>query len=308
MNNNTNPAIESYLEMLIAERGATRNTVEAYSHDLFTFVEYLQNKNQTLLNASTVTIKGYLTKLAHTGRSRSTQARTLSTLRQFYLFLQSDEQRPDNPCQNVDSPKTSRPLPKVLSEEEVTRLITASQASSTPRGLRIACIIELLYSTGLRISELAGLKLSNLVDSEQLLRVLGKGGKERIVPVGEPAITALQGYLSVRRHFMPNNEKTDWLFPSRGASRHLTRRRIAQLLKELALSAHVEPSKVSPHVLRHAFASHLLANGADLRSVQLLLGHADISTTEIYTHVLQSRLNSFVLENHPLGNASSGPR
>jgi len=306
MNDDINSSIESYLEMMVAERGATRNTVDAYSSDLSTFAEYLGSKNKTLLNASANTIKSYLGRLAATGRSSSTQARNLSTLRQFYRFLQSDEQRLDNPCQNIDSPKTRRALPRVLSEEEVTQLISVSQASTTPGGLRIACIVELLYSTGLRISELAGLKLNNLDGSQQVLRVLGKGGKERMVPVGEPATLALKTYLNIRQNFVPNNENTDWLFPSRGASGHLTRRRIAQILKELAVSANIEASKVSPHVLRHAFASHLLANGADLRSVQLLLGHADISTTEIYTHVLQSRLNSFVAEHHPLGNASLG--
>ena len=303
MNNNINSVVESYLEMVIAERGATGNTVDAYSGDLCKFAQYLRSKNKTLLNASADTVKSYLASLANSGRSSSTQARNLSTLRQFYRFLQSDELRLDNPCQNIDSPKTQRALPKVLSEEEVTQLISASQASTTPGGLRMACIVELLYSTGLRISELSGLKLKNLDGSQQILRVLGKGGKERMVPVGEPATAALQNYLDVRRNFVPNNENTDWLFPSRGASGHLTRRRIAQILKELAVSANIEPSKVSPHVLRHAFASHLLANGADLRSVQLLLGHADISTTEIYTHVLQSRLNSFVAKHHPLANA-----
>ena len=265
MNNDINSVVESYLEMVIAERGATGNTVDAYSGDLCKFAQYLRSKNKTLLNANADTIKSYLGSLANSGRSSSTQARNLSTLRQFYRFLQSDEQRLDNPCQNIDSPKTQRALPKVLSEEEVTQLISASQASTTPGGLRMACIVELLYSTGLRISELSGLKLKNLDGSQQILRVLGKGGKERMVPVGEPATAALQNYLDVRRNFVPNNENTDWLFPSRGASGHLTRRRIAQILKELAISANIEPSKVSPHVLRHAFASHLLANGADLR-------------------------------------------
>tara|TARA_B100000686_G_scaffold352968_1_gene456735 strand:+ start:695 stop:1621 length:927 start_codon:yes stop_codon:yes gene_type:complete len=308
MSNDINSAIDSYIEMIIAERGATGNTIDAYSRDLHTFVQYLKSKNQTLLNANPNTIKNYLQKLADAGRSSSTQARNLSTLRQFFRFLQSDEQRLDNPCQNVDSPKTMRSLPRVLSEAEVTQLITTSQSNNTPEGLRIACIVELLYSTGLRISELAGLKLRNLVNGQQLLRVLGKGGKERMVPVGEPATIALDNYLKVREHFIPNKEKTDFLFPSRGASGHLTRRRISQILKSLALSSNIEPNKVSPHVLRHAFASHLLEHGADLRSVQLLLGHTDISTTEIYTHVLQSRLNSFVAKHHPLGDASSRER
>ena len=301
MNNDINSVVESYLEMVIAERGATGNTVDAYSGDLCKFAQYLRSKNRTLLNANADTIKSYLGSLANSGRSSSTQARNLSTLRQFYRFLQSDEQRLDNPCQNIDSPKTQRALPKVLSEEEVTQLISASQASTTPGGLRMACIVELLYSTGLRISELSVLKLKNFDGSQQMLRVLGKGGKERMVPVGEPATAALQNYLDVRRNFVPNNENTDWLFPSRGASGHLTRRRVAQILKELAVSANIEPSKVSPHVLRHAFASHLLANGADLRSVQLLLGHADISTVQIYTHIIGDK-KKIALDSHPMEN------
>jgi integrase/recombinase XerD len=303
MGGKTNPFIDSYLEMIIAERGATKNTVEAYSHDLFMFITYLHEKNLSIIDASNGTIRQYLAKLTKHGLSTSTQARHLSTLRQFYRFLQSDDQRLDNPCENVDSPKVIRPLPKTLSQNEVTRLITTARSSTSPEGKRTLCIIELLYSTGLRISELASLKTSALDHSKGLLRVLGKGGKERMVPVGEPATAALNNYVRVRTSFLHVTIGTDWLFPSRSSEGHLTRRRISQILKTLSLASNIEPHKISPHVLRHAFASHLLENGADLRSVQLMLGHADISTTQIYTHVLQTRLNDFVLRHHPLGKA-----
>ena len=308
MDGKTSPLVDSYLEMIIAERGATKNTVEAYAHDLLMFTAYLQGKNESVIEASNGTIKKYLSQLTKHGLSTSTQARHLSALRQFYRFLQSDDQRLDNPCENVDSPKAIRPLPKTLSQKEVTKLITTARASTNPEGMRTLCIVELLYSTGLRISELAGLRLSSLVHSRRLLRVLGKGGKERMVPLGEPAAEALNNYVTVRPSFLQPPLETDWLFPSRSSEGHLTRRRIGQILKALSLSANIEPHKVSPHVLRHAFASHLLENGADLRSVQLMLGHADISTTQIYTHVLQSRLNAFVLQHHPLGKNHAGTR
>jgi len=308
MDGKTNPFVDSYLEMIIAERGATKNTVEAYSHDLLMFVAFLQGNNDSVIGASNKTIRSYLAKLTKNGLSTSTQARHLSTLRQFYRFLQSDDRRLDNPCENIDSPKAIRPLPKTLSQKEVTKLITTARSSTSPEGIRTLCIVELLYSTGLRISELASLRLSALVHSRQLIRVLGKGGKERMVPLGEPATLALNNYVTVRPSFLRQPVETDWLFPSRGREGHLTRRRISQILKTLSLSANIEPRKVSPHILRHAFASHLLENGADLRSVQLMLGHADISTTQIYTHVLQSRLNDFVLQHHPLGTNHSGSR
>ena len=301
MDGKTDPLVDSFLEMIIAERGATKNTVEAYSHDLLVFTAHLQDRKESVIGASNETIRKYLAKLTKNGLSTSTQARHLSALRQFYRFLQSDDRRLDNPCENVDSPKAIRPLPKTLSQKEVTKLITTARSSTSPEGMRTLCIVELLYSTGLRISELASLRLSALVHSRRLLRVLGKGGKERMVPLGEPATEALNNYVTVRPSFVRTPLEIDWLFPSRGSEGHLTRRRISQILKTLSLSANIEPHKVSPHVLRHAFASHLLENGADLRSVQLMLGHADISTTQIYTHVLQSRLNNFVLQHHPLG-------
>ena len=288
--------------MLISERGYAKNTIAAYSRDLSKFSDYLQSKNLSEIAVSSKTIRGYLAKLTQHGLSASTQARHLSALRQFYRFLQSDGRRPDNPCTNIDSPKALRPLPRTLTENEVTKLMTTARSSINPKGLRTLCIVELLYSTGLRISELASLQTSSLAHDGKLLRVLGKGGRERMLPIGEPATLALDNYLRIRPSFLKNSLETNWLFPSNSGDGHLTRRRIGQILKTLSIASNLDPNKVSPHVLRHAFASHLLANGADLRSVQIMLGHADISTTQIYTHVLQSRLNSFVLQKHPLGN------
>lgn len=303
MGYSTNQFIDSYLEMLISERGVTKNTVEAYSRDLSKFLAYLQDKNVPEIAVNSENIRAYLAKLARRGLTASTQARHLSTLRQFYRFLQSDDRRPDNPCANIDSPKVLRPLPKILSEDEVTRLIVTARSSTDLKGVRTLCIVELLYSTGLRISELASLQRSALVHGGKVLRILGKGGKERMLPIGEPAAIALEDYLRVRSSFLNKSVEKNWLFPSYSNDGHLTRRRINQILKTLSVAANIDPHKVSPHVLRHAFASHLLTNGADLRSVQVMLGHSDISTTQIYTHVLQSRLNSFVLQKHPLGNA-----
>ena len=302
MPNIGNPFVESYIEMIVSERGAAKNTVDAYLRDLSMFTSYLQNKGQSVLNADTSTIREHLVVLKKRGLSASTQARHLSTLKQFFKFLQSDDIRADNPCEKIDKPQTRRPLPKTLSEREVDKLIRTARSYANPAGIRTLCIVELLYSTGLRISELASLKINSLAHDSKALRVMGKGRKERMVPVGEPAAKALNDYLQVRHALMAANTETNWLFPSRNGISHLTARRISQILKTLSIASNINPDKISPHVLRHAFASHLLANGADLRSVQLMLGHSDISTTQIYTHVLHSRLENFLMRNHPLAN------
>jgi integrase/recombinase XerD len=229
-----------------------------------------------------------------------TGARRLSALRQFYRFLYAEGLRGDEPTAALDSPHQGRPLPRVLSESEVDALLAAARSRDGPEGLRLAALVEVLYATGLRVSELVALPLAAVRRDPRVLLVRGKGGKERMVPLGEPAREALSAYLEVRRRFCPAGRDPRWLFPSRAASGHLTRHRFAQLLKALAVEAGVDPGKVSPHVLRHAFASHLLEHGADLRAVQQMLGHADISTTQIYTHVLNERLRRLVETHHPL--------
>jgi len=229
-----------------------------------------------------------------------TLARRLSAMRQFFRFLVSDGTRLDDPTSGLDTPRLGRPLPKILGEAEVERLIAAAAAWPDEEGARLRCLLELLYATGLRVSELIGLPLAGAQRDPRFLLVRGKGGRERVVPLSAPARQALTAYLECRSHFLPNNQASRWLFPSRGADGHLTRQRCGQLLKELALAAGLDPARLSPHVLRHAFASHLLDHGADLRSVQQMLGHADIATTQIYTHVQSERLRRLVESAHPL--------
>jgi integrase/recombinase XerD len=221
-------------------------------------------------------------------------------LKQFHRFLFSEGHRTDDPCAAIGGPRRGRTLPKILSESEVVALLEAGRKRPGPEGARITALLETLYATGLRVSELVSLPLGAVKNEEPVLLVRGKGGRERVVPLGEAARDALQTYLAARAEFLPDNTTSPWLFPSRSGSGHLTRQRFAQILKELAAECGIEVSRVSPHVLRHAFASHLLAHGADLRAVQAMLGHADISTTQIYTHVLEERLERLVHDHHPL--------
>ncbi len=284
--------------MLSAERGASPNTLEAYRRDLLDFSTSLGAT--PVEEAGTEAIRGYLAGQSARGMAARTLARRLSALRQFYRFLFAEGLRADNPASGIDSPRQGRSLPKVLNEAEVEALLDAARARAGAEGLRLRALIEVLYATGLRISELVTLPLSAVARDPRVLIVRGKGGKERMIPLGEEARAALVAYRGARRGYLKPGAESAWLFPSRGRDGHLTRHRVAQLLKELAIEAGIPPSKVSPHVLRHAFASHLLDHGADLRAVQQMLGHADISTTQIYTHVLNERLKSLVAEHHPL--------
>ena len=292
------PSAEAFLEMLAAERGAALLTLDAYGRDLADFAGFLGKK--PIDTASEQDLRGYLARLEDTGMSPRTAARRLSALRQFHKFLMSDGIRADDPTANLDGPRQGRRLPKLLSEAEVTALIITAAEDDSPEGLRLSAILELFYASGLRVSELVALPFSAVARGEPFMTVRGKGGKERLVPIGGAARAALDAYLAVRAGFLESGRPARWLFPSRGASGHLTRNRCGQLLKALALKAGVDPTKLSPHVLRHAFATHLLAHGADLRSVQQMLGHADIATTEIYTHVDVERLTHLVTTAHPL--------
>lgn len=305
--------LELFLEMMASERGASPHTLDAYQRDLHDFAAFAGAKRGALVKASSATIRAYLTRLAKAGIAPRTQARRLSTLRQFYRFLLSEGLREDDPCTVVDGARLGRSLPRTLSESEVDALLDRSRAgvarAKEPRAradaLRLAALVELLYATGLRVSELVGLPLSAIRRDASWLLVKGKGGKERMVPIGKPALAAVAAYLEARPLHVKGSADSPWLFPSRGGSGHLTRHRFAQLLKELARDAGLPVDKVSPHVLRHAFASHLLAHGADLRAVQKMLGHADISTTQIYTHVLDERLKAAVRANHPLARRTA---
>lgn len=293
--------LEAFLEMMSAERGASVHTLDAYRRDLVDFRAFLTARSVPLQKASAEDIRGFLASLSQAGLAASTQARRLSAIKQLFRFFLDEDVRQDDPTSIIEAPKRGRSLPKIVSEDQTAALITAAGAMEGPEAVRLLCIIELLYASGLRVSELVSLPLNAVTGERKMLLVRGKGGKERLVPLGAPAREAIKAYLSVREGFLPRLEKAQrFLFPSRGVEGHLTRRRVGQLMKDLAVKAGVDPARLSPHVLRHAFASHLVAHGADLRSVQQLLGHADIATTQIYTHVQDERLRRLVAEKHPL--------
>jgi integrase/recombinase XerD len=296
--------IEAFLEMMAVERSAARNTLTAYAKDLADAQSFLAAEGEDLATAPAERIEAYFAAMGAQGLAPATAARRRAAVRQFYRFVLGEGWRQDDPVRRVDAPKAGRPLPKVLSRGDVDALIAAASARDGASGLRLACMIELLYASGLRISELLALPLASLARDPAYLIVKGKGGKERLAPMNAPARAAVRAYLPVRPHFLPKGVKgSPWLFPSRGAGGRLTARRMAQLLDEAAVAAGIDPGRVSPHVLRHAFATHLLEGGADLRAVQTLLGHADIATTQIYTHVAEDRLRAVVEDNHPLAAA-----
>ena len=294
--------IELFLEMMAVERGAARNTLEAYARDL-----EAASRDMDLATASTEDVRRHLARMAGAGAAASSQARRLSALRQLYRFLYAEGLREDDPCGPVSAPKRGRPLPKVLSVDEVDRLLLVAEEeaegshempAAALRAVRLHALVELLYSSGLRVSELVSLEREARMTDAPLLRVVGKGDKERLVPVGRKAREALDVWLDLML-----DQASGFLFPARGEAGHLARQHFARDLKGLAVRAGLSPAKVSPHVLRHAFASHLLQNGADLRAVQSLLGHADIATTQIYTHVMEERLRALVEDHHPLALA-----
>jgi integrase/recombinase XerD len=298
-----------FLDMLAAERGAGRNTLEAYTRDLDDLADHLADKGTTIATATTADLRAYLATLARRGFKASSVARRLSAVRQLFRFLYAEGHRGDDPAAVIEGPKRGRPLPKVLSIAEVDRLLATAHGAAADaarseaeqlRALRLACLLEVLYATGLRVSELIALPAAAARRDERMLVVRGKGGKERLVPLNDAAKRAMRAYLD-RLAEADRDTGSKWLFPSFGESGHLTRQHAARELKALASAAGISAERVSPHVLRHAFASHLLQNGADLRIVQTLLGHADISTTQIYTHVLDERLKSLVRDLHPLG-------
>lgn len=313
------PLVDSFLDMLTTERGAAMNTRQAYWRDLADFSLQLREKgSKEIVDASPEEIKSYLEDLGiriHVkGQNKSqiatrTVARRLSALRQFYRYLVSENIRKDDPTSAIESPKQGRTLPKTLSESEVSTLIKVAGDTGGADSIRLVCLLEMLYATGLRVSELVGLPMSAIGEDMQFLMVAGKGGRERMVPLSEPAQRAVKKYHEVRQQFINPEDKgsqAQWLFPSRTSeSGHLTRQRFAQLLKDLADNAGIDAERVSPHILRHAFATHLLSNGADLRSVQKMLGHADIATTQIYTHILGDKAKKTVEEKHPLAKTGT---
>ena len=296
--------IEAFLDMMGAERGAGAHTLAAYRRDLLDFAASLKAADPA--HASREEIRRFLTGLSAAGLAASTQARKLSALRQFYGFLYAEAVRADDPTQTIEAPRARRPLPKVLSGDDLERMLRIAAQDISPEGLRLSLILEMLYGGGLRVSELAGMRLAAVQAKEAFIRVTGKGNKERLTPLSPAARTALEAYLLVRERFVPKHDKNNrFLFASRSAEGFLTRRRLHQLLKAIAVKAGIDPAKVSPHVLRHAFATHLVEGGADLRSVQTLLGHADIATTQIYTHVARDHLSRMMRSAHPLARGKS---
>jgi integrase/recombinase XerD len=302
--------LKSFLEMMAAERGAADNTLQAYRRDLEDFLGFLERAETSLDEAEAADIGAYLRALSETGMAPTSRARRLSAVRQLFKFLTAEGVVEEDPSLGLTGPKKGQAIPKTLSMAEVDRLIeVARRRTDTTRGrdrvraLRLHALIEMLYATGMRVTELVTLPRSVLAGDGRVLTIKGKGGRERLVPLNQAARTALDRYLGVGQQGEDDVAPmlaTKYLFASRGADGHLTRQRLGQELKEVALEASIDPERVSPHVLRHAFASHLLDRGADLRSVQQLLGHVDITTTQIYTHVLEERLKKLVFEHHPL--------
>ncbi|QAY95313.1 recombinase XerD [Methylovirgula ligni] len=299
--------IAAFLEMLAAERGAAANTLEAYRRDLADYHGSLARAGKSLQNAATDDIKAYLRGLKSRGFAPSSSARRLSAIRQLHRFLYAEGLRGDDPAAILEGPRRAPSLPKILSVEEVERLLATAHAAAADApeksaerldALRTVCLLELLYATGLRVSELVALPKTAGKGAEPLIYVRGKGGRERLVPLSEPARRAIAAYRALLE--TRGGAAGPWLFPAAAASGHLSRQVFARDLKTIAARAGITTARVSPHVLRHAFASHLLQNGADLRVVQELLGHADISTTQIYTHVLDARMKAMVRDLHPL--------
>ncbi len=304
--------ISAFLDALAAEHGAARNTSLAYGRDLKDLAGWLERAGQSFATASQSDLENYLVACEAAGLGHATRARRLSAARQLFRFAREEGWRPDDPAQTISGPRRARRLPGMLSEDEVSRLLQAARDCGRDHRARLrnTCLMELLYATGLRVSELVSLPVAAARGDPRVLLVRGKGGRERLVPLSEPARDALAAWLHLHdtdSGDKPSNATPDarYLFPSRGAAGHLTRHRFFGLVKEIAVHAGIDPARVTPHALRHAFATHLLAGGADLRSIQTMLGHADLSSTEIYTHVLEARLRALVLEHHPLARTST---
>lgn len=301
--------ISGFLEALRAERDAADNTLLAYHRDLSRFVDFLDNRAKSLAKATRTDIEDYLIGLEADGLAETTRARQLSAIKQIYRFAFEDQLRDDNPAQQLKGPKKRSTLPKTLSEETVDRLLEASAklGRNPAERARNSCLMQLLYATGMRVSELVSLPVAAVRGNPEMVLIKGKGGKERLVPLSVPAKATILAHLKHRDaeeevQTAKRLPPSPFLFPSRGKLGHLTRNRFYLLVKEIALAAGVPPGDITPHTLRHAFATHLLAHGADLRVIQMLLGHADVATTEIYTHVLDDKLKELVLKHHPLAD------
>lgn len=300
MKQNADKWTDSFLQTIVAERGASPRTVEAYQHDLEDLSAFLSKKKIALHRAKRTDLQDYMHTVVKNGLSERTQARRLSSMHEFFRFLYSEGVREDNPTELLDSPKIGKALPKYLTEKEITDLI---DTASKKENMRLSVLLELAYASGMRVSELVGLPLTAVLQEGQMVMITGKGGKQRMVPLNDIAYRRLDNWLiDGRNRFLSRGSKSKWLFPSSSGTGHYTRDGFYKALKELALECDIDPKRVSPHVLRHSFASHLVAHDADLRSVQKMLGHSDIATTEIYTHVMEDRLKKIISQKHPLSN------
>ena len=300
--------VEQFLEMMSSERASSADTIVAYKRDLRDFLGYCLAGHIRVSRVSRDNIEAFFAYLSKSGISAQSVARKFSVLRQFFAFLYSEKYRADDPTTTIDSPKIPKRLPAILSQDDVLILLEAARSDDSSKGIRLQAMLELMYGAGLRVSELVSLKLSALqlreggkhIDVDFMI-VRGKGNKERLVPLNDKVRLALMSYLEIRSQFFGTQKTSLWLFPYHRAVGYITRQQFGIMLKELAVKANIDPQKFSPHTLRHSFATHLLEGGADLRVIQELLGHSDISTTQIYTHVAGSRLNKLVQEHHPLG-------
>ena len=293
--------LENFLEVLASEKGLAVNTRISYKNDILQFLVFLEKNKKRINEITSVDIEKFTSKFSTQGLEKSTISRKMSALSHFFIFLLEENIIKSNPINELDLPKQIKKLPKILSVDQVEKLIKSSREDQSINGIRLNTMIEILYATGIRVSELVEMKLSATYAEKNFLLVQGKGNKERLVPISENTEDKIKDFLKIRNKFLNNDSESKWLFPSKQSSKgHITRQRFNQLLQTLCERVNLNNIKISPHKLRHAFATHLLANGVDLRSLQQMLGHADISTTQIYTHVLKDRLKKLVSDNHPL--------
>ena len=293
--------LENFLEVLASEKGLAVNTRISYKNDILQFLVFLEKNKKKINEITSIDIEKFTSKFTTQGLEKSTISRKMSALSHFFIFLLEENMIKRNPINELDLPKQIKKLPKILSVDQVEKLIKSSREDQSINGIRLNTMIEILYATGIRVSELVEMKLSATYAEKNFLLVQGKGNKERLVPISENTEDKIKDYLKIRNKFLNNDSESKWLFPSKQSSKgHITRQRFNQLLQTLCERVNLNNIRISPHKLRHAFATHLLANGVDLRSLQQMLGHADISTTQIYTHVLKDRLKKLVSDNHPL--------
>ena len=293
--------LENFLEVLASEKGLAVNTRISYKNDILQFLVFLEKNKKKINEITSIDIEKFISKFTTQGLEKSTISRKMSALSHFFIFLLEENMIKRNPINELDLPKQVKKLPKILSVDQVEKLIKSSREDQSINGIRLNTMIEILYATGIRVSELVEMKLSATYAEKNFLLVQGKGNKERLVPISENTEDKIKDFLKIRNKFLNNDSESKWLFPSKQSSKgHITRQRFNQLLQTLCERVNLNNIKISPHKLRHAFATHLLANGVDLRSLQQMLGHADISTTQIYTHVLKDRLKKLVSDNHPL--------